>query len=122
MIIDKKSISKFGDVPKAVLDLAKKADSHGKYFSQWTSALYVYYKESKNKSLEGWMIIDNQNRRIYNSIFYSTFNNKFYMQDINDLLLYEYKDENCSKLHASQFFLMGITDNLINNTPSKRNF
>lgn len=117
MIVDEKSISKFGEVPKAVLDLAIKADNHGKSFSQWTSSLCVLY----NPKLLGWMIIDNINRGIHNSIFYCTSNKKFYMYSVKDLLLYEYKDQNCSHLHAMQYFLMGITKNLIDEKPSERN-
>ena len=117
MIVDEKSISKFGEIPKVVLDLAHKADAHGKSFSQWTSSLCVIY----NPKLSGWMIIDNINRGIYDSIFYCTSNKKFYMRNVKDFLLYEYKDESYSKIHAMQYFLMGITENLVYKKPSERN-
>ena len=121
MIIDQYSIDKFGEVPKVVLDLAKKADIHGRSFSQWTSSLYLFYKESENKSLNGWMIIDNLNRGIYNSILYCADDKKFYMHNTKDSMIYEYRNQDCCLLHASQYFLMGITDKLINKNPSERN-
>ena len=117
MIIDEKSVFMFGNVPESVLYHAKIADTHGKSFSQWNSSLYVYY----NTELSGWIIVDNLNRGIYNSIFYCTNSKTFFMYNTKNLLLHEYKTQDCSRLHAMQYFLAGITENLINEKPSERN-
>jgi hypothetical protein len=116
MVINKKSIEKFGPVPEDVISLANKAEQHGKLFSQWHDVIYLFYRETNNESLDGWMIIDNQSRGIHNSIFYSTKDKKFFMQSVNDSLIYEYKDTKNSILHANQFFMHGITKSLVKST------
>ena len=122
MIVDKKSINKFGDVPPEVMVLAKKADYHGKLFSQWISSLYVYYRESSIKNLEGWMIIDSLNRSIYNGLFYDPKNKEFFAHSPKDSLLYEYKNKQNIDEHARQFFMPGVAASLIHKHPSKRNY
>lgn len=118
MIIDEKHKS----VPENVLRLARKASDHGISFSQTRSCLFVTRKFNKEKNIDGWFIVDSLNRGIYNSIYFSVIEKKFYMFSLADFLLYEYSDKSFVSLHAAQFFMPGITKNLVKSNPSKRNF
>tara|TARA_Y100000310_G_C20613020_1_gene779034 strand:- start:986 stop:1357 length:372 start_codon:yes stop_codon:yes gene_type:complete len=113
MIIDDASVKKYGNVPTFVMEIANKAATHGRLFSQDPSCLFVFYHENK-KGLKGWMIIDNYNRHVYDSIFFAN-NETAYVSRVADRShgLYEYKSNDCLQVHASQFFMPEITNNLI---------
>lgn len=112
MIIEDKSVEKFGEVPKFVLDLAEKADYHGRLFSQDTSCLFVYYNEAPIKELSGWMLVDNYSRKIYDSILITN-NERVFAVSCKDKSVCSYKKHDDVFVHADNFFMMGITDNLI---------
>lgn len=112
MIIEDKSVEKFGDVPKFVLDLAEKADYHGKLFSQDLYSLFVYYNEDSREELSGWMLVDNYSRKIYDSILITN-NERVFAVSCKDKSVCSYKKHDDVFVHAGNFFMMGITDNLI---------
>jgi hypothetical protein len=112
MIIEDKSVENFGAVPPFVLGLAEKADYHGKLFSQDTSCLFVYYNESSTKELSGWMLVDNYNRKVYDGILVTSDDDVFAVCCI-DKSVYKYKNSSNVFVHADNFFMMGVTDNLI---------
>jgi hypothetical protein len=112
MIIEDKSVEKFGDVPKFVLDLAEKADYHGSLFSQDLYSLFVYYNEDSREVLSGWMLVDNYSRKIYDSILIVN-NERVFAVSCKDKSVYSYKRYDDVFIHANNFFMMGITDNLV---------
>ena len=112
MIIEDKSVEKFGDVPKFVLDLAEKADYHGRLFSQDLYSLFVYYNEDPREELSGWMLVDNYSRKIYDSILITN-NALVFAVSCKDKSVYSYKKHDDVFTHAGNFFMMGIIDNLV---------
>lgn len=115
MIIDDASVKKYGEVPNFIMELAKKAAEHGRLFSQDPSCLFIFYEKIEDEyGLEGWMIADNYARHIYNNIFFAN-NNIAYVSKAKGFScnLYEYKSVESLHVHASQFFMPEVTNNLI---------
>lgn len=109
MIVDKDVLNMFGSMPTCVLNIAKLAQEHGRKFSQSKDCLFVTYE--KHAGIDGWVILDNSGKDLYDSILYSNSEDKFYV--LRNKTLYEYiKNENVL-IHANEFFMPEITNKLI---------
>tara|TARA_Y100000310_G_C20249933_1_gene608619 strand:+ start:139 stop:480 length:342 start_codon:yes stop_codon:yes gene_type:complete len=108
MIIDKKSIEKYGNIPKVFERIVENVSRHAKKFSQGYESTFVYYVENINEYNDsGWVICDNHDRGIFKPIFLSAKNNKFYV--IRDYKLHVYKDQRVGPIkHSEQFFFKDI--------------
>ena len=108
MIIDNKSINKYGQPPSDFKQLAETALKHGKSFSQGNRCISIKFIDH----LKSWIISDNYGRGIHKSILYCIESNKFFAYSRKSMLKVSYNSKLTPIIHAKQFFMPGIVDSL----------